>query len=70
MTIKINGNPYPATAGQTILQVMQDAAHGGADIHVDAPCAGRGVCGKCSVQTTDGVSLACQTPALTAWKLR
>ena len=37
-----------------------------AGLELDAPCGGRGVCGKCKVTVTDTegerVSLACQTP--------
>ncbi len=41
----------PAHEGQTILNVLANQG-----IHLDAPCAGRGRCGKCRVRVSGGVS--------------
>lgn len=47
---------------QTVLKLLQDN-----HIYIDAPCAGKGTCGKCTVKITEGFnesrSLACLTKA-------
>lgn len=47
-----------ASQGETVLQVIVRSGIGG----FDAPCGGRGVCGKCRVQIDGQAQLACQTP--------
>ena len=48
-------------AGTTVMQALIAAG-----LKIDAPCGGRGVCGKCKVKIFDGTEtrtvLACQTP--------
>lgn len=55
-TITINGRACPAQSGQTLLEVLRAAG-----LHPDAPCGGKGTCGKCRVQVNGVWQLACQT---------
>ena len=43
-------------AGTTVLETM---IHAG--LHPDAPCGGRGTCGKCKVQNNGNTVLACRS---------
>ena len=47
----------PVEEGTTLLQ-----AQIAADLHPDAPCGGKGTCGKCKVILEEKEVLACQTP--------
>ena len=54
ITLKQSGRPdreYKAYEGQTILSFLANQG-----LHLDAPCAGRGKCGKCRVKATGEVS--------------
>lgn len=54
ITLKQPGQPdrqLPAHEGQTILSFLANQG-----IHLDAPCAGRGHCGKCRVKVFEGVT--------------
>lgn len=54
-----------AEEGTTLLQAQIAAG-----LHPDAPCGGRGTCGKCKVRVNGEVVLACQTPVqqgMTVW---
>ena len=48
----------PASPGDNLLTAL--SKHG---IEIPAPCGGNGTCGKCTVRTSEGVKLACKTPA-------
>lgn len=58
--ISNNGKSVAAsiTQGETISSAL--AKQG---ITIPTPCGGNGTCKKCTVETSDGVKLACQTPA-------
>jgi len=53
----IQGHPQTviAESGERILSVLTRCG-----INIPAPCGGNGTCGKCAVNTSDGVKLACQ----------
>lgn len=55
-TITVNGRVCPAQPGQSLLEVLRAAG-----LHPDAPCGGKGMCGKCRVQVNGVWQLACQT---------
>lgn len=55
-TITVNGRVCPAQPGQSLLEVLRAAG-----LYPDAPCGGKGTCGKCRVQVNGVWQLACQT---------
>lgn len=54
--LTISGRQYPAAAGQTVLEALRAAG-----FHPDAPCGGKGKCGKCKVLIDGQEQLSCQT---------
>ncbi|MBO4392561.1 MAG: 2Fe-2S iron-sulfur cluster binding domain-containing protein, partial [Clostridia bacterium] len=51
MNGKINGREVACEKGQTLLEIL-----GNSGFTLDAPCGGRGVCGKCKVYVKGNVS--------------
>ena len=51
-------NTISAKPDENLLSAL--SRHG---IEIPAPCGGNGTCGKCAVHTSEGIKLACQTPA-------
>lgn len=56
ITLMPEGRSIPAQEGQTIQQALQAAG-----VPADAPCGGRGTCGKCRCLVDGVLQLACQT---------
>ena len=56
VTFQPDGISVPAAAGTDLLQVQIAAG-----LHPNAPCGGKGTCGKCRVQLEGQSVLACQT---------
>ena len=56
VTFLPNNITISTEAGCTVLEAMIRAG-----LHPDAPCGGRGTCGKCKVEIDDKTVLACQT---------
>ena len=56
LTFLPNNITISVDAGTTVLEAMIRAG-----LHPDAPCGGRGTCGKCKVQVNGNTALACQT---------
>jgi len=56
LTILPEGRTIRVPAGQTVLEALR-----GAELAPDAPCGGRGACGKCGVLLDGREVLACQT---------
>ena len=56
VTFLPNNITISVESGTTVLEAMIRAG-----LHPDAPCGGRGTCGKCKVQIDGNTVLACQT---------
>ena len=57
VTFLPSGTSVTVPAGTTVLQAQIQAG-----LHPDAPCGGKGTCGKCRVELDGREVLACQTP--------
>ena len=56
LTIQETGRVINVTDGANLLDVLREQG-----LHPDAPCGGRGICGKCKVLVDGVAQLACQT---------
>lgn len=57
VTFQPSGIRFPVPDGIPVLQAMIEAG-----LYPDAPCGGKGTCGKCRVTIEGKIVLACQTP--------
>ncbi|MEA4965175.1 MAG: ASKHA domain-containing protein [Oscillospiraceae bacterium] len=58
LTLLPENRQLTAEPGQTVLEVLRAAG-----LHPDAPCGGKGACGKCRMAINGEARLACQTAA-------
>lgn len=57
LTLLPQRQQIPAVPGQTVLEALREAG-----LHPDAPCGGKGTCGKCRMEIDGTQQLACQVP--------
>lgn len=57
VTIAPSGEQFSAPEGQTLLEALRQQS-----LPLDAPCGGKGTCGKCRVLVNGRETLACQYP--------